>query len=488
MRAFPSWILSAMMILLAFALVAAPVAAADQTIQTRSDLESWTAPGQTTSPASDSPQIEASYPVALAPALQSEAACLIDADTGQILYGKNMDETLYPASITKVMTSLLALEKGQLTDMLNLSQQAVFSVERGSSHIALDVGEQISLKDALYALAIASANDAANGIAEHISGSVADFAVLMNERAAEAGALHTHFSNANGLPDPTHVTTARDMALITRAAYQTPGWITFFSTSHYVIPPTNLKAEERAMYAANSFVNGERQLEGFLASKTGYTTEAQHTLVTVARRNGRTLIAVVMKSELKSAKWDDTCALMDYGFNQFRAVTLQPEAFPGDQVILTDAEGETQTATLAVQKPVTLYLHQSVKTTDLDLTLQRPSNPTADDLNRTTLKITLGSQFSDRMAPELMTLKITPQISKPATGQAAAAASGTAAAETKLVPEWLSVVLIILATVGLLLLAVILYLIRQREKRRRHRRERLAQLRRDYQNSQIRYR
>jgi hypothetical protein len=179
---------------------------------------------------------------------------------------------------------------------------------------------------------------------------------------------------------------------------------------------------------------------------------------------------------------------MDYGFNQFRAVTLQPEAFPGDQVILTDAEGETQTATLAVQKPVTLYLHQSVKTTDLDLTLQRPSNPTADDLNRTTLKITLGSQFSDRMAPELMTLKITPQISKPATGQAAAAASGTAAAETKLVPEWLSVVLIILATVGLLLLAVILYLIRQREKRRRHRRERLAQLRRDYQNSQIRYR
>lgn len=444
---------------------------------------------QTTTGTEDAASIEGSHPVANAPALQSLSACLMDAQTGQILYGKDMDQVMYPASITKIMTALLALENSELTDIITMSHEAVFSVERGSSHIALDVGEQISMNDALYGLAISSANDAANGIAEHVGGTIDQFVKMMNERAAQAGALNTHFANANGLPDPEHVTTARDMALITRAAWQTPGWTTYFSTEHYVIPPTNIQPKERAMYAANSFVNGEETMEGLVASKTGYTNEAHHTLVTVASRNGRTLIAVVMNSELRSAKWDDTIALMDYGFEQFRAVTLDPAIFPSDTVLFTDGQGQARQATLAVQEPVQVWLHQSVKTSDLDLTLLRPSNPAEADLANAAIKITVGSQFSDRMSPEVATIPITPRIEL-ADGQAEAEAKpGHSAADAgpAAIPGWFGAFAMILVTAGLLILAAIIYLVRLREIKRRHRRERLAQLRRNYQDSQTRY-
>ena len=448
----------------------------------------WAASSPTTSPSSSQqqPAIEASVPVEYAPAVISESAVLMDADSGQILYGKNMDEVLYPASITKIMTALVALEQGQLTDIITMSHDAVFTVERGSSHIALDEGEQISLDNALYALAIASANDAANGIAELIGGSIPHFAELMNRRAVEAGALNTHFSNANGLPDPTHVTTARDMALITRAAVNTQGWTDYFGAPRYEIPPTNLMAEVRAMYSYNSFLNGERHLDGVIACKTGYTNEAFHTLVTVVRRNGRTLIAVVMKSQLKSAKWDDTEALIEYGFSQFRPVNLDPAAFPQQTVSTTGPDGQAATAVLAVTQPVQLWLHQTVKISDLQLTLLRPDSTDLTDLAQTRVAITIGGQFADRMAPELLNVSISPAIK-----ESSAAATNDQSPKTEAVhgaKGWLLGTLIFFLTFGLVFVAAIIYLLRQRELKRRHRRERLAALRRHYQDSQIRYR
>ncbi len=443
------------------------------------------APEQSAS--ANQPVIEASVPVEYAPSLISESAVLIDADSGQILFGKNMDEVLYPASITKIMTALLALEKGQLPDIITMSHDAVFTVERGSSHIALDEGEQISLDNALYALAIASANDAANGIAEWIGGSIAHFAEMMNQRALEAGALNTHFSNANGLPDPTHVTTARDMALITRAAVNTPGWTKYFGAPRYEIPPTNLMAQVRAMYSYNSFLNGERHLDGVIACKTGYTNEAFHTLVTVVSRNGRTLIAVVMKSQLKSAKWDDTEALIEYGFTQFRSIELQPEAFPQQTLQAQDEKGQTIEANLAVTKPVTLWLHQTVKLSDLMMTLISPDTSELSLLEGSHIDVTLGGQYADRMSTEVISLPIIPQV----IGQEQSDSSSADSTQVNPIPQkgapWLIAALIILGTFGLVFVAAVIYAVRQREQKRRRRRERLAALRRNYQDSQIRY-
>lgn len=150
------------------------------------------------------------------PQVYAEAAIVMEAGTGTILYSKNIDQQLYPASITKVMTVLLALENLEMNEEVTFSHNAVFSIDYNSSHIARDEGEVLTVEECLYAIMMESANECSNAIAEHVSGSVEAFADLMNQRAAELGCTNTHFVNPHGLPDDNHYTCPRDMALITR--------------------------------------------------------------------------------------------------------------------------------------------------------------------------------------------------------------------------------------------------------------------------------
>ncbi len=247
----------------------------------------------------------------------SESAVLMDAKTGQVLYEKNMHEKLYPASITKILTILLAIEKGNLSDTVTMSREAVFSVPRWTSHIALDEGEQITVEQALMAAILPSANDACNGIAEHIGGSISSFTQLMNQRAREAGALNSSFVNPHGLPDDMQLTTAYDMAMITRAALQNNRFKELIGTVRYTIPPTNKQPECRDLWSEHRMLTTNRfYYQGVIGGKTGYTRESQNTLVTAARRGDRELIAVVMRSE-DFGVYKDTITLFDYGFNQF---------------------------------------------------------------------------------------------------------------------------------------------------------------------------
>ena len=155
-------------------------------------------------------------PAETAPETAADSAIVINAYTGDIIYGKNINKKQYPASITKLMTVLLTLENGNTDDIMTFSHDAVFSIERNSNHIAIDVGEVLSVADALYAVMLESANEVANGLAEYISGDMDTFAALMTSRAKELGALNTNFTNANGLHDDNHYTTAYDMALIAK--------------------------------------------------------------------------------------------------------------------------------------------------------------------------------------------------------------------------------------------------------------------------------
>ncbi len=249
-------------------------------------------------------------------ALDSESAIVMCAETGQVLYAKNPDEVLYPASITKILTGMVALQNADMADVITFSETAFKSVPRDSAHIALSPGETLTMKDALYALALVSANDAAAGIAETVGGSIAGFAERMNEQAEKCGAVNSHFVNPHGLPDENHYTTARDMALITKAAMETPGFLEIFSTLDYTMAPTN-KKEEMPLTSKNRFTDGLLACPGFLFSKTGWTVAAQGTLVTAARRDGVTLIAVVMKSPKLEQKYADTQALLDYAYGSF---------------------------------------------------------------------------------------------------------------------------------------------------------------------------
>lgn len=256
------------------------------------------------------------------PYLQSEAAILMDAETGQILFEKNSRERMYPASITKIMTGMLALTYLTPDQTITISQQAYDAVPRTSSHIGLQPGEELTVEQAMYALAMQSANDAANGLAEAVSGSQEEFARLMTETAHALGAVDTQFTNANGLPDDGHYTTARDMALITAEALKTPGFCQYFSTINYHMLPTNLYPDIRSFVNPNQILAGQYSYGGVLMSKTGWTSSAWGTLVTAVKQRDTTLIAVTLKSQYLEAKYQDTCALFDYGFTNFSRVTL----------------------------------------------------------------------------------------------------------------------------------------------------------------------
>lgn len=296
----------------------------------------------------------------------SQGAVLMDAKTGQVLFEKNMNEKEAPASTTKIMTGLLALEKGNLDDIITMSKDAVFSIERNSSNIALDVNEQISLRNALYGMAIHSANDAANGIAEYIGGTNENFINMMNAKAKELGALNTHFLNSNGLYDENHYSTAYDMALILREGIKTPGFLEFFNKRTYTIPPTNLKDKERVLYNANSLLMGRWGDVGLIASKTGYTVKAQHTLVTAARRGNRTLIVVVLNSDRPRDKYADTVKLLNYGFEEFKEVSIKNDFL---NKTLENQDGGKAIEKILTENPVneTILLHKGLTINDVDI-------------------------------------------------------------------------------------------------------------------------
>lgn len=257
--------------------------------------------------------------------LASEAAVLMDAQTGQVLYEKNMHQKMYPASITKVMTGMLALQNLAPDTLLTTSYAAVQAVPRTSSHISLEPGETMTLDMGMHALAMESANDAANVLGEAVSGSLEAFGEKMTQTAQALGAQNTHFANANGLPDSNHYTTAYDMALIVAAAIQVPGFTDYFSTVNYTFPGTNVHSPRNFVNKNRILPGGQYAYEGVLMSKTGWTTAAQGTLVTAATQGETTLVAVVMKSVMLEDKYRDTTKLFDYGFSQFSHVTVTGE-------------------------------------------------------------------------------------------------------------------------------------------------------------------
>ncbi|MCD8077906.1 MAG: D-alanyl-D-alanine carboxypeptidase [Lachnospiraceae bacterium] len=255
------------------------------------------------------------------PEISSGCAILMEAKTGSILYAKNAEETCYPASITKIMTALLTLENCSLDETVTFSYRATHDLEAGSTHIARTEGEELSVEDCLYAVLLASANEVAQALAEHVSGSIEDFADLMNEKALALGCTNTHFTNPTGLNDEEHVTTCLDMAIITRAAIQNPTYLQIGSTLSYTIPVTNKNDEEHPIAMKHKLVrDGADHYDGAVTGKTGYTTLAGNTLVTYAVREDMELICVIMKSE--GTHYEDTVSLLDYGFDNFTMYQL----------------------------------------------------------------------------------------------------------------------------------------------------------------------
>ncbi len=310
------------------------------------------------------------------PDIHASAVILMDSDSGRVLYEENMHEKRYPASITKIMTAIIALEEGDLDDTVTASLNAINSITLNSTHIGLRVGEKLTLEQMLYGLMIASANEGANAIAEHITGCVDLFIQQMNDRAKELGALNTNFTNTNGLPHDDHYTTAYDMAIITKHAMTIPAFREIVSTDYYEVPPTNRLNETRYFSNTNHLINRARATTAYnyyypsaIGVKTGWTTRSQHTLVAAAKRNNIELITVVLdatKDDNHHYSYVDTLALFEYGFKHFDYQTIARPNQILDEIEVIDAKANQMVKLLASQ-PLQALLPKNIDMSQLDM-------------------------------------------------------------------------------------------------------------------------
>lgn len=260
------------------------------------------------------------------PKVVAETAILMDIDSGSILYAKGIDEKRAPASTTKIMTAMLALEQVPFDTQITFTDE-VNNIEADSTHIGIKPGETLTMKDCAYAILLASANEVSSGVAEYIGGDVQTFVDSMNQRAKDLGCQNTHFVNANGLYSEDHYTTARDLAIISCAAFQNETFREIIKTPYYIVPETNITNETRWLNNHHKMVlpDSSEYYEGCLGGKTGYTVKAGNTLVTYAERNGMRLVCVVLADI--NEHYNDTKALFDYGFQNFQKTAPQAETF-----------------------------------------------------------------------------------------------------------------------------------------------------------------
>lgn len=236
----------------------------------------------------------------------AESAAVFSVDDEEITYAKNIYEKRYPASTTKILTAYIALKYGNLDDTLTVSSEAIDSLMYGSSICGLKAGDTLTLDQALYGLMLCSGNDAANVIAEHISGSTEKFAELMNEEALALGATQSHFTNAHGLPDENHYTTAYDLYLIFNAAIQDERFVNYISTKTYETSYQDASGEtvDQVWVNTNGYLKGtydEPENVTVVGGKTGTTGDAGSCLVLLSRnQSDKPVISIILKGDSKS--------------------------------------------------------------------------------------------------------------------------------------------------------------------------------------------
>lgn len=404
--------------------------------------------------------------------IASDTGILMDADTGTVLFDKGGDQQRYPASITKIMTLLVAVENSSMDEQVTFTETGVRNVAADSSNINSKVGEVMTMQDCLHALMIISANDAAAQIAEHVGGTEQNFIDMMNQRAAEIGCTNTHFTNSSGLPDENHYSSAKDMALIFREGLKNKDFRSVLGDADYTIQPTNMTSDKRVMHTHHPMFAPESDIyyPGCIGGKTGFTNLAAHTLVTAVEQNGTTYIAVVMHGVELSTCCLDSKALFDYGFGNFTKTAVD-----GGSVILPkgmDVNALTTKSESSNGKIETVYYagdHQ-VGTSTVD-EMAATATPTPETAASETTGDTLdqsgesdNNEISGTSSSEVsQNSKSTRDTQSTTTGKVS---------ETKGVPALRKILLMIMAAMVLILIALLAALGRKERKHRKHRKHR----------------
>lgn len=311
------------------------------------------------------------------PEISAGAAILIDSSTEKVLYSKNENEKMYPASTTKIMTAILTIENCKLDEVVTVPYEAVASIPSGYAIAALQPGEQLTVEQVLKVLLVHSANDAANVLAYHVSGSINAFAGLMNSKVDELGLKNTHFLNPSGMHNENHYTTAYDLAILMKYCMKNNTFRSLAGLKYCNIPATN-KYEERVFNTTNELLTKTNSSNYYyqyaIAGKTGYTTEAKNCLVSVANKNDLELICVVLSVGMYpnnlSGKFIDSKTLFEFGYNNYTTRKIRDKNAIVTQVDIANGTKETKSLDLLISDDVTALIPQKDLDTEFEPEIQ----------------------------------------------------------------------------------------------------------------------
>lgn len=318
--------------------------------------------------------------------IASEAAIIMERSTGKILYEKNSKAVLYPASTTKILTAIIAIENCNLSDTAVASYSAIHSVPSGYTNANIQIGEELTIENLLYALMLKSANEAANILAEHISGSVESFASVMNTKAIEIGCTNTHFVNGNGIHNSDHYSTAYDLALIANYAMENTTFRKIVSTTSYTLPATNKYPNaDRTFSNTNDLIipNNNNKANNYYYKyatgiKTGFTTPAKNCLVASSNKDGLEFVTVVLKSGITpdglSEKFLDTIKLFNYGYENYTLTKVKEKNDTIKTIEIENGSKDTKNLELLIEDQITVVNSLSTNMNNLLPTINLNQN------------------------------------------------------------------------------------------------------------------
>lgn len=400
------------------------------------------------------------------PEIDGDAFILYDAQSDTFLVGKNCDTSLPPASITKVLTIILALENLELTDVITVTKDMYDFIPEDYVRLGIVEGEEIAVIDAIYASLLISANDACSALAVKMAGSIDNFSVMMNERALELGCTGTNFTNPFGYSDPEHVTTVHDMTLIMEAALEFDLFKEITTTTAYSIPATNKFNESRTITNGNRFVSTTMYAyENYIAGKTGYTDLSGHCIVAAAESDGRVLIGVILGASSSEIRYSNLIDLFDYGFANYTTTSNEIGEYTTIQEqICSQIEERIYSSGLIISNTeITLQPY-------ITTTAERSSGgySTSIDLSGAIIDATLDSQllelpvtrqYSDGTLFQVGTMRVT--VAKELVTEKAISNKEDKGFDAK---YWINRIVIILVLIFVLTVSIIIFL--QVQKRR----------------------
>ncbi len=325
--------------------------------------------------------ISVSYSAIQNPKIIAEAAILINPSTDKILYSKNETQILYPASTTKILCAILAIENCNLDDIVTIPYEAISIVPSGYTIADLQVGEKLTVKQLLELAMVPSANDAANALAFHISGSLEAFSDLMNKKVNDLGLTNTHFTNPSGIHNDNHYSTAYDLAMIMKYCMKNSTFKNLAGMKYCTIPATN-KYEERVFTTTNELLlknNSSNYFYEFtIAGKTGYTTKAKNCLISVSNKDNFELICVVLSSGMYpnnlSGRFVDSKILFEYGYNNYTLIKLRDKNAIATQVEIKNATKETKDLNLLISNDITAIISHNYQNSEFEADIQIDEN------------------------------------------------------------------------------------------------------------------